>query len=118
IGIQTMPDVVTVEDIGMHCPDEKFSLKRLRDGGFARAGKPGEPDDRSAMSMLPSARLRGDFSFTPENVLALDRAAIGVDAPVNDPAAANHPVVHQNKATEWWKAIVVIQHDRRTRLNG
>src|SRR5438477_3290225 len=118
VGIQAMPDVVTVEHVGMHCPDEKFSLKRLRDGGFARAGKPGEPDDYSAMSMLCSTRLRGDFSFAPENILALDRAAIGVNAAVTDPAAANHPVIDQNKATEWWKTIVVIQHNRRTRLNG
>src|SRR5207249_5666891 len=64
------------------------------------------------MSMLCSARLRGDFSFAPEDILAFDRAAIGVNAAVNNPAAADHPVIHQNKATKWWKPIVVIEYNR------
>src|SRR4030095_3925433 len=69
------------------------------------------------MSMLGGTRLRVDFSFAPENILALDRAAIGINTAVNNPAAANYSVIHQNKATEWWQAVVFIQHNRSTCLN-
>ena len=69
----------------------------VRDGGFARAGKPGQPDDGVRDGRLCRTRLRGDFSFAPENILTLDRAAIGVSAAKNDSAAANPPVIHQHK---------------------
>src|SRR5205814_10575755 len=69
------------------------------------------------MSMLCGTRLRGDFSFAPENILALDRAAIGVNSPMNNPAAADRSVIDQDKATERWNAIVIIQHNRGARLN-
>src|SRR2546423_11743568 len=70
------------------------------------------------MPMLRRARLRIDFSFAPENVLALDRGAIGVDAAVNDSAAAYHSVINQNETPQLRNAIMVIQDNRRPCLNG
>src|SRR6478672_8051850 len=102
----------------MHCSNKKFALERLRDGGFSRSGKSGQPNDSATMSMLGGARLCVDLPFAPENIFALDRSAIGVDAAVNDSATADHPVIDEHKTTKLWNAIVIIQHDRRTRLNG
>src|SRR5205823_7734371 len=118
IGVQTVPDVVAIQNVGMHCSDKKFALERLRDGGFSRAGKAGQPDDNAPMSMLSGARLRVDLPFAPENVFALDRGAIGVNAAVNGSAGADHAIVDQNKTAQWWNAIMVIQNDWGARLNG
>ena len=102
----------------MHCSNKKLALQRLRDGGFSRSGKAGQPDDSATMSVLGGARLCVDLPFAPENVLALHRSAIGVNAAVNNSAAANHAIINQNKTTQWRNAIVVIQNDWRARLNG
>src|SRR5437763_958308 len=118
IGIQTMSDVVAIQNVGMHCSNEKFALERLRDGGFSRSGKASQPDDSATMSVLGGARLRVDFPFAPENVLALHRSAIGVNAAVNNSAAANHAIIDQNKTAQWRNATMVIQNDWRARLNG
>ena len=60
---------------------------------------------------------RGDFSLTPENIFAFDSRPIGINAIQSDPAASNLAAIDQNEATESRNAIVVIQNERRTRLD-
>ena len=113
-----MPDVVAIQDVRMHCSNKKFALERLCDGGFSRSGKPGQPDDSATMSVLGGARLGVNLPFAPENVFALHCSAIGINAAMNNSAAANHAIVDQDKTAQWRNAIVVIQNDWRARLKG
>src|SRR4030095_5074203 len=103
-----MADVIAIQDVRMHCSNKKFALERLRDGGFSRSGKPGQPDDSATMSVLGGARLCVDLPFAPENILALHRSAIGVNAAMNNSAAANRSIIDQDKTAQWRHAIGAI----------
>ena len=50
IRVQSVPNVVAVEHVGVHATMEQLALKRLRDGRFPGAGKAGQPNDRSPMA--------------------------------------------------------------------
>ena len=102
----------------MHAAFEKFAFERLRDRRFSRAGQARQPNDRAAMSVVAArAACAVIFPSRPENVFALDRGAIGVSAAENDSAAADSSVIDDNEAPEIGDAIVIIQHERRARLN-
>ena len=58
-----------------------------------------------------------DFFLSPKDVLALGHGAIGVDAAENRASAANVAVIRDNEPAEIGDAIVIIHHQRRSRLN-
>src|SRR5438105_15236753 len=69
------------------------------------------------MSAPRGASARGDLPFDPENIFALRNGAIGVNAAKNRPAAANLTVIDNYESPELWNAIVIVHHQRATRLN-
>ncbi len=105
-----MPDIVAIEHIAVHRATEKFSFERLRNRGLPRAGQASEPDDRAPVSIVQSSAARGDFAFGPENILALNSRAIGIDAPENNSAAADPAVLNQDEPAERGNPLMVIEH--------
>src|SRR5207247_226455 len=57
--VEAVADVVTVEDEGVHTPFPQRLLERHRDGGLPRAGEPGEPDGRAAVTGESGTRPSG-----------------------------------------------------------
>ena len=113
-----MADVVAIENVRVHGPLKQFPFERLRDRRFPRARKPGQPNYRPAMPMLGRTRSRCNFPFAPEDVLTLDRGAIGVDTAVNDSAGYDDPIIDQYETAEIWDAIMIVQHHRRPRVDN
>ena len=53
IPVQTVPDVVAVEQVGVAPARDQPALEQVGDRRLARAGQPGEPDDAGALPLLP-----------------------------------------------------------------
>jgi hypothetical protein len=51
VGTHTVPDIVTVEHVGLAAHIEQLPFDRMRRGRFAGAGQAGEPDHRCLMAV-------------------------------------------------------------------
>src|SRR5918996_2723495 len=112
-----MPDVVTIQDIGMHGALEQLSLECLGNGRFSSTGEPGQPKDRSAMTASQCALAGGNFSLGPKNILALGSFPVGINTAENRAATADPSVVHDNKSAEIRDAIMIVDNEWAPGLN-
>src|SRR5713226_617420 len=90
VGTKAVPNVVAVEHISVPAQIEQFALQLDGNGGLARTGQAGEPDDAAAVAVAGGALPRGDLPVTPINVMALVQRvgrAPGIIFPHNDAAA-------------------------------
>ena len=60
--------------------------------------------------------VRRNLSFDPKNIFALGDGPIRVDAAKNCSATANVSVIGNDKPSEIWNPIVIVDHQRRARL--
>jgi hypothetical protein len=61
--------------------------------------------------------LSGDFALGPKNILTLCNLSVGINAAENRAAAADLPIVYDNKSPEIWDSIMIINDKRAASLN-
>ena len=75
IAVEAVAQVVAVEEEGAAAQGEESTFQRFGDGGFARSGKAGEPEDGGFVAVEFLAHGAGDARLLPGDVTGL--AAFG-----------------------------------------
>src|SRR6185437_10459546 len=100
IAIEPVADIVAVEQIGVSAFGEERAFDQVRNGGFARSRKTGEPEHDGPLPLLAGARLLADVARLPMDIgrppeaeIDHSRADGRVGESVDQDEAAGVPVV-------------------------